>query len=186
MPPLLGVWGRLGEEKSTFSCTILKVDGKSIKNFLFLFGFWTPCVVIFVSYSCIYWIVRKQRQKLILNTPARNTSGSCRSRDHEDSRLTAMMFIIFICFLVCFFPTTIVNVTLNHHQHPWIQILASILAWASSVINPFIYAASNRTYRGAYYKLLSSLKCWGQQLSPMPSKTPSKCSKDGSHAKELQ
>lgn len=32
--------------------------------------------------------------------------------------------------------------------------MASILAWASSVINPFIYAFSNRQYRSAYRQLL--------------------------------
>jgi len=32
--------------------------------------------------------------------------------------------------------------------------MASVLAWASSVVNPFIYAASNRQYRAAYRKLL--------------------------------
>jgi len=30
---------------------------------------------------------------------------------------------------------------------PWLHIIASVMAWASSVINPIIYAASNRNYR---------------------------------------
>ncbi len=183
IPPLLGVWGTLGLHEATFSCTILEKDGKSIKKFLFVVGFVIPCVVIIISYSCIYWIVRKQREKLNKhNTVTRKSSGSCRVRDREDSRLTAMMLMIFICFLVCFLPLMLVNVTMKDDEHPWIQILSSILAWASSVINPFIYAASNRTYRVAYYKLLSSLKFWGQPLSPIASKTfiPSKCSREGS------
>lgn len=37
---------------------------------------------------------------------------------------------------------------------PELHVLASILAWASSVINPFIYAFSNRQYRSAYRQLL--------------------------------
>ncbi len=37
---------------------------------------------------------------------------------------------------------------------PVIHVMASILAWASSVINPFIYAFSNRQYRSAYRQLL--------------------------------
>jgi len=37
---------------------------------------------------------------------------------------------------------------------PTVHILASILAWASSVINPFIYAVSNRQYMQAYKALL--------------------------------
>jgi hypothetical protein len=38
--------------------------------------------------------------------------------------------------------------------------MASVLAWASSVVNPFIYAGSNRQYRAAYRKLLC---CVGSQ-----------------------
>ena len=33
-------------------------------------------------------------------------------------------------------------------------MVASVLAWMSAVINPFIYAFSNRQYRAAYRKLL--------------------------------
>lgn len=91
-----------------------------------------------------------------------------------------MMVTIFACFLVCFLPLMLTNVTLDDSKYPWVHVLASILAWASSVVNPFIYAASNRTYRVAYYKLFSAIKFWGQPLSPMPSKSfvPSKGSKD--------
>jgi len=42
-------------------------------------------------------------------------------------------------------------------HYPTIHVLASVLAWASSVVNPFIYAGSNRQYRAAYRRLL----CWG-------------------------
>lgn len=46
----------------------------------------------------------------------------------------------------------------NDIKYPVLHVLASILAWASSVINPFIYAASNRQYRSAYSKLLRLVK----------------------------
>lgn len=192
-PPLLGIWGtKLGLDEATFSCTILK-NGRfffSWKKFLFVVGFLLPCIVIIISYSCIYYTVRKQRQKLnkhicssatITTTTASSKSmGLPAAREREDSRLTAMMLTIFICFLACFLPLTIVNLFDDRHQFPWLNTLASILAWASSVINPFIYAASNRTYRVAYFKLFSAMKFWGQPLSPMPSKSflPSKGSRD--------
>ena len=43
-------------------------------------------------------------------------------------------------------------------RYPTLHVLASVLAWASSVINPFIYAATNRQYRTAYQQLLCSMK----------------------------
>jgi protein trapped in endoderm-1 len=64
LPPLLGVWGRLGYHAPTFSCTILRQNNASPKKFLFVFGFLLPCVVIILSYGCIYWKVRRSRLKL--------------------------------------------------------------------------------------------------------------------------
>lgn len=110
-----------------------------------------PCVFIFVSTStkeCGYTV-----------------------REREDSRLTGMMLTIFLCFCVCFLPLMLVNVADDNIRFPWIHVISSIMAWASSVINPFIYAASNRSYRVAYYKLLASIKFWGQPMSPIASKS---------------
>lgn len=52
----------------------------------------------------------------------------------------------------------LVNVFDDDTHFPVLNVLASVLAWASSVINPFIYAASNRQYRAAYTKLLNIVK----------------------------
>ena len=45
------------------------------------------------------------------------------------------------------------------------HVLASILAWASSVINPFIYAFSNRQYRSAYRQLLCGSSSRGRSTT---------------------
>lgn len=39
---------------------------------------------------------------------------------------------------------------------PSLHVLASVLAWASAVVNPFVYAVTNRNYRTAYRKLFCS------------------------------
>lgn len=82
-----------------------------------------------------------------------------------------MMLIIFLCFLASFLPLTLVNIADEQNRYPWLNIVASVLAWASSVVNPFVYAASNRTYRVAYYKLFARLKFWGAPLAPIISKS---------------
>lgn len=64
IPPLLEIWGRLGLDPPTFSCTILKKEGKSPKKMLFVLGFILPCVVIILSYTCIYWKVRQSQRNL--------------------------------------------------------------------------------------------------------------------------
>lgn len=155
---MLGVWGELGLDETTFSCTILKKEGRSIKKTLFLIGFLLPCLVIIVSYTCIYITVLRQKRKILTH---RQIDNSSTTREHlsfvkkcrEDNRLTVMMVTIFVCFLVCFLPLMLANVVDDERNtmYPWLHIVASVMAWASSVINPIIYAASNRNYRYLTY-----------------------------------
>ncbi|CAG0923248.1 unnamed protein product, partial [Notodromas monacha] len=145
-PPLFGWWGRLGLDPPTFSCTILKKNGRSPKSMLFIVGFLIPCLVIVASYGSILYRVRKSHHN--------SMGSSSRKRKSEEWRLTKMMIAIFCAFLGCFLPLMIVNVADDHVTVPWIHVIASVLAWGSSVINPFIYAFSNRQYRNAFQKLL--------------------------------
>lgn len=171
--PLLEIWGQLGLDEATFSCTILKKDGTSPKKLFFLVGFILPSLVIIISYSCIYRKVKKQRSivngykwvknkkifnivkfiylKILSFSRANKTYTTFKkgpsSREKEDNRLTGMMLTIFLCFMICFLPLMVSNVVVENNKLPWLHICSSIMAWASSVINPFIYAASNRNYR---------------------------------------
>lgn len=52
----------------------------------------------------------------------------------------------------------LMNVFDDEVRYPTLHVIASIFAWASSVINPFIYAASNRQYRTAYSKLFKIVR----------------------------
>ena len=69
-----------------------------------------------------------------------------------------MMLTIFLCFLVCFLPLMLVNVADDNVQFPFLHILASVLAWASAVVNPFIYAFKNRQYQQAFIKVIFFVK----------------------------
>ena len=84
---------------------------------------------------------------------ALNAAQSAQRR--EDIRLTKMMLTIFLCFLVCFLPLMLVNVADDDVQFPFLHIVASVLAWASAVVNPFIYAFKNRQYQQAFIKVIS-------------------------------
>ena len=62
----------------------------------------------------------------------------------------------FLSFLVCFLPLMLVNVADDSVEFPFLHILASVLAWASAVVNPFIYAFKNRQYQQAFIKVCIS------------------------------
>ncbi|CAG0890640.1 unnamed protein product [Cyprideis torosa] len=160
LPPLFKVWGRLGLDPRTFSCTILKYQGQSPKKFLFLTGILIPCLVIISSYTCIFWKVRRSRRNVRSHGnqdgfPSKTENRRSSIQRKEDLRMTKMMLSIFIAFIACFIPLMVVNVADDDVHFPIVHVMASVLAWASAVINPFIYAFSNRLYRSAFKKLLN-------------------------------
>jgi len=53
----------------------------------------------------------------------------------------------------------LVNVADEDVDYPFLHILASVLAWGSAVINPFIYAFKNRQYQQAFAKV-TKINCW--------------------------
>ncbi|KAL6434790.1 hypothetical protein ACFW04_005174 [Cataglyphis niger] len=169
LPPLLDIWGTLGLDPATFSCTILKKNGSSPKKFLFVLGFVVPCVVISVSYLCIYWRVRSSRRNLEAHAAERRVGrrgGGFQRR--EDSRVTRLMLTIFLCFLMCFMPLMLVNVIDEKMKIPILHVVASVLAWASAVINPFIYAGTNKLYREAYKQVLCPVSKRTPTIGPKP------------------
>ncbi|CAL4145191.1 unnamed protein product, partial [Meganyctiphanes norvegica] len=74
----------------------------------------------------------------------------------NEMRVTCMMGTIFLCFIICFLPLIIVNIADDDTKIPSIHVLASVLAYASAVVNPFVYAVSNRQYHTAYKQLFTS------------------------------
>lgn len=200
VPPLVEVWGKLGLDEQTFSCTILKKNDHSPKKFLMIFGFLMPCIVIIACYSAIFLKVRQSRKNVQAHMnngaskstsnsnnpsngnvgPTGNGSGNGKAvtsvlnaaqsaQRREDIRLTKMMLTIFLCFLVCFLPLMLVNVADDAVEFPFLHILASVLAWASAVVNPFIYAFKNRQYQQAFIKVRQQILCCSE---PNPNAVP--------------
>lgn len=151
IPPLIRSWGQFGYSPETFSCTILRLNGRSPKKFLFLFGFLLPCIVIVLSYSCIFYRVRQSHRNLAAYSVK---EGNSNKKFTEDVRLTRLMLIIFVTFIVCFLPLMVTNVFDDGFTYPAVHVLASVLSYASSCINPLIYAMLNRQYRHAYGRVL--------------------------------
>lgn len=166
VPPLAGVWGTMGLDPATFSCTILRdSNDRSPKKFLFLFGFLLPCVAIIVCYSAIFYRVRQSRLNVQKHMAVANSGKETVLQSNqrtEDLRMTKMMLLIFVSFLISFLPLMLVNVLDDEVVYPSIHIVGSVLAWASALINPFIYAFKNRQYKHAFKKLMGMEKLVGQ------------------------
>lgn len=65
-------------------------------------------------------------------------------------RITKMVLAIFLSFVICYLPITIVKVADQDVEHPNFHILSYIMLYLSACINPIIYVIMNKQYRKAY------------------------------------
>lgn len=142
--------------------------GNSSKIALFIIGFALPCIVIVASYATIFWVVHQSHKKL-----QQHNSGNRYKR--SEMKITKMVLVIFISFVVCYLPLTIVKVTDSKVEHAPLHVLSYLLIYLSSCVNPVVYVTMNKQYRVAY---LETLRCKynsnldSQQTQPPPSKGP--------------
>lgn len=170
IPTLLGVWGVYGMDERLGTCSINPdKNGNSSKTALFVIGFALPCIIIIVCYAKIYCVVRTSHKKL----QQHSTTGNKYKR--SEMKITKMVLVIFICFVVCYLPITIVKVWDKEVNHPPLHVLSYLLIYLSSCANPVVYVTMNRQYRVAY---TDTLKCKynsnldSQQTQAPPSKGP--------------
>lgn len=159
--PLMSLWGTLGLDQATFSCTIKKKNGRSPKKFLFIFGFLLPSLAIILCYSAIFLKVRSSRLRLDRHR-CQNTPGTipksqlmCKTHKREDIKLTKTMVTIFLLFVVCFLPLMVVNVLEDSlPKFSNVHVISSMLAWTSATLNPLVYSMLHPEYKAAFKSLL--------------------------------
>lgn len=149
------------------TCSIKKdANGNSSKTAFFVLGFALPCIVIVVCYARIFWVVRKSHKKL-----QGHSSGNKFKR--SEMKITKMVLVIFICFVVCYLPITIVKIFDTDVTHAPLHVLGYLLIYLSSCVNPVVYVTMNKQYRMAYFE---TLRCRYNsnldsiQTQPAPSK----------------
>lgn len=128
--------GKFGFDTCLGSCSI--VGSKGPKTTLFLIGFITPCLAIVICYAGIFWTVNKwadilscsghhlspkpidggrffffffffSRSRTRVQGHA-GTTAAAPGRTGSDWRLTKMILIIFVSFIVCYLPTAIIKI----------------------------------------------------------------------------
>lgn len=183
-PQLLGKWGEFGYKNTTFSCSFKEKEGKNSQPYLFVIGVGVPLCIMVPCYLCIFYTVRKSRA-LVRKYSGTKNNRQPRSQQkrfrRDDRKLTKMMLVVFLSFLGCNLPAVVVNFALSHQQMATLHVIGFILTWTSCIINPVIYAFSNRNYRQAYKALVgcqrsrSKIPRWASRkssTSTMTSSTP--------------
>lgn len=127
----------------------MEKDGHTPEDFLFVIGIIIPSIIISVLYACIYCKVRQQSKHMSSHISKRSTAN--------ENRLTMMTLLIFISFLLCCFPAVIDHFFFIESNSQWPNVIAATFGSLISIVDPFIYAATNRA---AYSKLFSDMKVW--------------------------
>lgn len=163
LPTLLGIWGEYKYNDILKTCSISKDRwGNSSKTTLFIIGFVVPCIIIIVCYARIFWVVRSSESKLRQHSGSSRPPTNCNGKAdlHETKRkgnewkITKMVLVIFLSFLICYLPITIVKVFDTNTQLIWLHFISYIMLYMSACINPIIYVIMNNQYRKAYGKVL--------------------------------
>ena len=155
MPPIVGIWGQLGYEPRTLTCTFLR-DDSGYNTFLMLTAFMTPITFISFCYLRILCKVCSNRRKI---QAARQTSTSGdqsvqKSQQREDLRYTRMMVAIFVVFLMAYTPYIVNNLLDPYVENMDRGFFCATCAWLSPCLNPVIYALLNRHFRRAFLTIL--------------------------------
>ena len=89
----------------------------------------------------------------------------------EDREVLKMTFILFISYIVCTIPIATVNIIDPSKKKIRLQSIMQVIFTGQAIINPFVYAFKNKTYKPAFVKLYQQI-CWGLGHEPHMSQTP--------------
>ncbi|XP_063880957.1 uncharacterized protein LOC135111519 isoform X2 [Scylla paramamosain] len=171
LPTLLSKWGRFGFDQRLQTCSIIDEENKSPKQVLFGLGFCVPAIIIIICYSLIFYVIHKSEKRMRQHS-SRSVNGAHHGpslqpqprlagkmerevrRRRNEWRITKMVLIIFIAFLITYLPITLVKNLDKKVDYPGLHVLGYVLIYVSSCINPVIYVIMNRQYRQAYKTVL--------------------------------
>ncbi|XP_030856350.1 protein trapped in endoderm-1-like [Strongylocentrotus purpuratus] len=160
-PAIIGVWGGIGYEPKTLTCTILR-QNSSYNHFFMASALILPTAFIVTFYLRIFCIVQASNRRINshnMQLPApsnesKTGAGQQRKRCvREDLSFTRMMIAIFIIFIACYFPYIITNLIDPEVKVLDLHFFAGMCCWFSSCLNPVLYVFMNRHFRRAFANL---------------------------------
>jgi hypothetical protein len=157
-PAVIGIWGTFGYVPMLVTCNLL-LDHSSLlfKIFLMVVRAGFPCGLIVYFYARIY--IATTTSHLRLHRNSRTFSAFGLRKHKQEMHMTRMMLIIFLVFIISYFPCTITglidwSMILSKHFHMFCQISIYI----GSAINPLVYGLMNSQFRQAYTEFICCFK----------------------------
>ena len=125
-------------------------------------------LLMFMAYFKVFRFVSHHNQTVASNLQQENPSHVA------EARITKTLVIVTLGFVACWVPVAIVYFIMivgvynyHHFKVPSVVFLfQTICIFASSAINPFIFAFTNRQFRKGYFELLRCLLPLGAKIVP--------------------
>nr|XP_016853216.1 PREDICTED: pinopsin [Anolis carolinensis] len=151
LPPLF-IWSSFGPQKPGESCSVTWFP-KTASNFsyiicLFIFCLIFPLVALTYCYGRILQIIRKQASRFPVKAVQR-----------REQRILFMVVTMVTCYFLCWVPYGIVVLITVFGKPgtvtPLISIVPSILAKASTIVNPILYVLLNKQFYRCFTVLMN-------------------------------
>ncbi|XP_022102455.1 protein trapped in endoderm-1-like [Acanthaster planci] len=167
LPPITGVWGDLGYEPKTLTCTFLRGGSNSGYSMFFMIS-----ALIIPTFSITFCYLRilqtvcanHKRVQKMRKAVVNEVSGATRARDsmkrqrttayREDIQYTKMMLCIFLVFIVCYVPYMMATLVDPQVKNMTFHFFCGSCVWFSSCLNPIVYVIMNKHFRKAFAGLL--------------------------------
>lgn len=168
LPPLFG-WGRYVAEGFQTSCTFdyltTTPNNRTYIFFLYLFGFAAPLAVIALSYILIIRALKKHErkmQKMAAKMKADDIKAN-QEKTKAEVKVAKVAIIIVFFYMLSWSPYATVALIGQFGPAEWVTPFLSelpvMLAKASAMHNPIVYALSHPKFREALYKRAPWLFC---------------------------
>ncbi|XP_018021398.1 protein trapped in endoderm-1 [Hyalella azteca] len=166
--PLFELYGRFAYNVDTHECDFGDDThvGKGPRRVYLAIGFLTPALIIVLSYIFIFYKARSSLTKFrrhaavaadadsaTTSLPKDRPAAGLRARD---IRIALTILVIFIVFLVCCMPVSVMHYYDDTGMYATTLLLLHPLYWLQYCLNIFIYVFMNKQYRDAYIQYISS------------------------------
>ncbi|KAG8183409.1 hypothetical protein JTE90_008306 [Oedothorax gibbosus] len=183
--PWLELWGRFGYDPKVGTCSILQLNGQSPKMALYIVAFGLPSLIFVVCYSRIFYVVHQSSKSVLENSKVqpsieslttfsskrkgviwksyktsdlKNNKESTTPRNRQDLKVLKVILVIFLTFVICYFPVAFVKIFRKEDDLPVLNVLGYLGVYFSNIVNPVIYVVISDEYRKAYKDLFCTTK----------------------------
>ncbi|EDV22894.1 uncharacterized protein TRIADDRAFT_58576 [Trichoplax adhaerens] len=162
LSPVLG-WNRYVYQRIESACLPdwLYPAGRSYVMYAFITDSIIPLSLLGICYLCIYIFIRRNAKRFMVNIkkiqPDSLNRSLLRKSIKKEIEITKKMFFVYLVFVICYFPYTIVVFILAPSGvavPPVAFFIVGFLVNANSAVNPFVYAVIYKSIRKAYYEII--------------------------------